>query len=152
MLNQVSYTFIICYKKQYFVISYLKIFFSFGLKWLLIKSKQPSLNEIKALKHTDNSVVKIMLFLLVFIIPFSGCKNVCISYPKAYWLKKISFDSDCFIFKGELQLPLQLILRSSPKPHDWWLQAATLTIPQFQEVCQYRDTSSLVPPKNLMWY
>lgn len=36
MLNQVSYTFIICYKKQYFVISYLKVFFSFGLKWLLI--------------------------------------------------------------------------------------------------------------------
>lgn len=107
MLNQVSYTFIICYKKQYFVISYLKIFFSFGLKWFLIKSKQPSLKKIKALKHTDNSVVKIMLFLLVFIIPVSGCENVCISYPKAYWLKKVSFDSDCFIFKGELQLPLQ---------------------------------------------
>jgi len=86
MLNQVSYTFIICYKKQYFVISYLKLFFSFGLKWLLIK--QPSLKKIEGLKHTDNSLVKIMLFLLVFIIPFSGCRSVCISYLKASWRKK----------------------------------------------------------------
>lgn len=38
-----------------------------------------------------------MLVLLVFIIPFSGCKNVCISYPKAYWLKKVSFDSVLFL-------------------------------------------------------
>ncbi|KAF2976902.1 hypothetical protein EK904_015061 [Melospiza melodia maxima] len=42
----------------------------------------------------------------------NGCENVCISYPKAYWLKKVSFDSDCFIFKGELQLPLQINVKN----------------------------------------
>lgn len=59
--------------------------------------KQPSLKNIKVLKHIDNSVVKIMLLLLFFIILFSGCKNVCTSYPKAYWLeKKFPFDPDYF--------------------------------------------------------
>lgn len=98
MLNQVSYTFIML-QEAVFWNFILKFIFLFWIKMAFDYSKQPSLKKIKALKHTGNSVVKIMLLLLVFIIPFSGCRNVFISYPKAYWLGiNFPFDPDYLFF------------------------------------------------------
>lgn len=71
-------------------------------------SKQPSLKKIKALKNTGNSVVKIMLLLLVFIIPFSGCKKCLYFIPKSLLAeKKSSLLILTIFFKGKLQLPLR---------------------------------------------
>lgn len=70
--------------------------------------KQPSLKKMKTLKNTDNSVVKIMLLLLVFIIPFNGCKKCLFFIPKSLLAEKKSSLLILTIFlKGELQLPLR---------------------------------------------
>lgn len=78
MLNQVSFTFIICFK-QYFVMSYLKLFFFFGLKWFLISLSSLLQKRLTCENHAS---------LAIFIIPFSSFKKVSVPYPKAYGLKK----------------------------------------------------------------